>query len=185
MRLETTRLILRPFEQADCKAVYTYTNLQTVHCFLDMHFASLAEAEREVAERAKDTDYYFAICLKDTGAVIGEIFAHPEQTAPGDAPKDTFSPCWMLHPAHQGKGYAYEAARAYLDYLFTQKGARRVYAYTEEDNLACQALCKKLGLRQEGLFREFVSFTNAPDGTPVYENTLQFAILKWEWESRK
>lgn len=80
-----------------------------------------------------------------------------------------------------GKGYAYEAAHAFLDYLFKEKGARRIYAYTEDYNLSCQHLCEKLGMRREGLFKEFVSFVNNPDGTPLYENTYQYAILKKEW----
>ena len=42
-------------------------------------------------------------------------------------------------------------------------------------------LCEKLGMRREGLFREFVSFVNA-DGNPIYENTYPYAILKKEWE---
>ena len=33
-------------------------------------------------------------------------------------------------------------------------------------------------MNEEGLFREFVSFVNNPDGTPQYENTCQYAILK-------
>ena len=37
-------------------------------------------------------------------------------------------------------------------------------------------------MRQEGVFKEFISFINNPDGTPKYENTLQFAILKKEWD---
>jgi hypothetical protein len=28
---------------------------------------------------------------------------------------------------------------------------------------------------------EFVSFVNNPDGIPLYENTIQYAILKKEW----
>jgi len=94
---------------------------------------------------------------------------------------DTFSPCWMLNASYQGKGYAYEAAHAFFDYLFTQKGARRIYAYTEDYNLSSQHLCEKLGMRREGLFLEFISFVNNPDGTPHYENTMQSAILKKEW----
>ena len=90
----------------------------------------------------------------------------------------------MLHPAYQGKGYAFEAAQAFLDYLFRDKGARRIYAYVEDDNLASQRLCERLGMRREGLFLEFVSFVKQPDGTPLYENTLQYAILKREWERR-
>ena len=37
-------------------------------------------------------------------------------------------------------------------------------------------------MRREGVFLEFVSFVNHPDGTPKYENTVQYAILKKEWE---
>ena len=112
--LETSRLILRPFEERDYADVYEYTNRQTVHCFADMHFKSPEDARQEMLRRREDADFYFAICLKQTGRVIGEVFAHPEATAPGDAAADTFSPCWMLHPDCQGKGYAYEAVRAFF-----------------------------------------------------------------------
>ena len=39
-------------------------------------------------------------------------------------------------------------------------------------------------MRQEGLFREFVTFVNDADGNPIYENTIQWAILKREWEEK-
>lgn len=122
--------------------------------------------------------------LKDTGKVIGEIFAYPETGEPEkfeNLPKDTFSPCWMLNAEYQGKGYAYEAARAFFDYLFNDMGARRIYAYTDDYNVRSQHLCEKLGMRREGFFIEFVSFVNNPDGTPRYENTYLYAILKREW----
>ena len=66
-----------------------------------------------------------------------------------------------------------------------QKGARRIYAYTEDYNLASQHLCEKLGMRREGVFLEFISFVNNPDGTPRYENTVQYAILKKEWDRQQ
>ena len=61
----------------------------------------------------------------------------------------------MLNKEYQGKGYAYEAAYAFFDYLFKDKGARRIYAYTEDYNTSSQHLCEKLGMRREGLFLEF------------------------------
>ena len=76
----------------------------------------------------------------------------------------------------------YEAASLFFDYLFNVKHARRIYAYTEDDNIASQKLCEKLGMRQEGLFKEFVSFINDENGQPIYENTYQYAILKKEWK---
>lgn len=135
-------------------------------------------------KRSSETEYYFAITLKDSGKVIGEIDAYPEAGEPHadeTAVRDTFSPCWMLNADYQGRGYAFEAARTFFDYLFRQKDARRIYAYVEDDNRSSQLLCEKLGMRREGLFQEFVSFVNNPDGTPRYENTYQYAILRKEW----
>ena len=36
-------------------------------------------------------------------------------------------------------------------------------------------------MRREGLFLEYATFTSAPDGPPLYENTLQYAIRSREW----
>ena len=188
MMIETTRLILRPFREGDAEDVFEYLEKPTVNCFACMKVHSLEEARKAVMERAEDAEYTFAIVLKDLGKVIGEIDAHPESSQPDMAEnyvKDSFSPCWMLNPAYQGKGYAYEAAHAFFDYLFREKGARRIYAFTEDYNLPSQNLCRKLGMRQEGLFREFVSFVNDADGNPIYENTIQWAILKKEWEGEE
>ena len=40
-------------------------------------------------------------------------------------------------------------------------------------------------MRREGMFLEFISFVTNPDGTPRYENTVQYAILKKEWDRRR
>ena len=183
MIIETKRLILRPFQESDAMDVYEYLNEPAVHCFACMKLHSLEEARAEMRKRSKETEYSFAIVLKENGKVIGEIDAMPEATAPDEdqAPLDTFSPCWMLNKEYHGQGYAYEAAHAFFDYLFREKGARRIYAYTEDTNMSSQHLCERLGMRREGLFLEFVSFVNHPDGTPLYENTYQYAILRKEW----
>ena len=182
--ITTERLILRPFTEDDAADAFEYLNEPLVHCFACMKVNSLEEARKAVLERANDCEYYFAIVLRENGKVIGEIDAMPETTAPEQECADTFSPCWMLNPAYHGKGYAYEAAQAFFDYLFFEKGARRIYAYTEDDNLPSQKLCEKLGMRREGLFMEFVTFVNDAEGNPIYENTYQYAILKKEWERR-
>ena len=185
MSIVTDRLILRPFLETDAADVYEYLKEPSVNCFACMRLNSLEEARAEVKRHLGETEYHFATALKDSGKVKGEIEAYPEPGDPhgsGDSPRDTFSPCWMLNENYQGKGYAFEAARAFFDYLFSQKGARRIYAYTEDYNLASQRLCEKLGMRREGVFLEFISFVTQPDGSPRYENTVQYAILKKEWD---
>ena len=181
MKIETKRLILRPFRAGDEKDLYEYLHSPEINCFMDMKIESIKEAESEVKERMKNR-LYLAIELKETGKVIGEIFSHAEGTDPKEKTLDTYSPCWMLNASEKGKGYGYESTHAYIDYLFKNEGARRVYMYTEDYNIACQRLCEKLGARQEGLFKEFVSFVNDKDGNPIYENTYQYAILKKEWK---
>ena len=183
MILEAERLILRPFTENDAADAFEYLHEPMVHCFEDMRVNTLVDAKEAVRERAEDCEYYYAIVLKENGKVIGEIFAHPEGGEHPGGSNDTFSPCWMLNSAYHGKGYAYEAAKAYFDFLFSEKGARRLYAYTEDYNVASQKLCEKLGMRREGFYLEFISFVNDEQGNPIYENTYEYAILKKEWKN--
>lgn len=183
--IETERLILRPFIMEDASDVFEYLNEPLVNCFACMKLNTIEEAYKLIDERIKEKEFSFAIVLKDENKVIGEINAHPESTSPEqNSTLDTFSPCWMLNKKYHGFNYAYEAAYAFFDYLFKEKQARRIYAYTEDYNIPSQKLCKKLGMRQEGLFKEFVTFVNDDKGNPIYENTMQWAILKKEWLSK-
>ena len=98
MVIETNRLILRPFLEGDAADVYEYLKEPAVNCFASMKLHSLDEAREEMKKRLSETEYYFAITLKEGGKVIGEIDAYPEAGEPHageDAVRDTFSPCWM------------------------------------------------------------------------------------------
>ena len=183
MIIETDRLILRPFKEEDINDLFDYLKEPEVNCFMCMKLHNLEDAKLAINERINAKTPYFAIILKENHKLIGEIFAHPEQVNidQDEEDIDTYSPCWMLNKDYQKKGYAFEAAYVFFDYLFIKKNARRLYAYTEDYNIASQHLCEKLGMRKEGLFLEYVSFVNKKDGTPLYENTYQYAILKKEW----
>ena len=125
MIIKTKRLLLRPFTEQDAADVYEYLKAPAVHCFACMKLNSVQQAVEEMKHRAGETEYYFAITLKESGKVIGEIDAYPESGEPHadeNSARDTFSPCWMLNAEYQGKGYAFEAAHAFFDYLFQEKG---------------------------------------------------------------
>jgi len=193
-KIETKRLLLCPFRESDAADVLEYLSSPLPHCFAGLHLDTLEEARAEVLKRSEDTEYCFAIVLKETGKMIGEIEAEPSDYMPPMLrsrkmplpPTDTFTPSLILNAAYQGSGYAYEATYALFDYLFTRKSARRIYSYVDDYNACSRHLCEKLGMRHEGLFHSFVSFVNDADGNPVYENTLQYAVLKHEWvASRK
>ena len=191
--VETQRLLLRPFRESDAADVLEYLSGPLPHCFANLKLNTLDEARAEVVKRGEDTEYCFAIVLKETGRVIGEIDAQPTDYVPPvlssrktpPPPPDTFTPSIILNAAYHAGGYAYEAACAFYDYLFTRKGVRRIYVYVDDYNARSQHLCEKLGLRREGLLREFVSFVNDADGNPVFENTILYAVLKEEWTAKR
>lgn len=170
--IETERLVLRRFAQRDAADLFEYLHEPVSSCFLSLALTDIRDAEREVLERSTD-EKSIAVCLLTSGKLIGDLFAEPEG--------DTFSVGWNFNPGFGGKGYAHEAATALFTHLFAQRAARRLYAYVEDTNTSSQRLCERLGMRQEGVFKEFVSFRNDDDGAPVYENTMQYAILRREW----
>jgi len=170
--IETGRLVLRNFCRADAAGLFAYLREPEASCFLSLKLADMKEAETEAEKRSAD-DEHIAVCLKSTGQLIGDLFAVPET--------DTFSIGWNFNPAFGRQGYALEAARALFNHLFEERGARRLYAYVEDHNTSSQRLCERLGMRKEGLFVDFVSFKNDGAGYPIYENTLQYALLRREW----
>lgn len=36
-------------------------------------------------------------------------------------------------------------------------------------------------MRKAGVFKEFISFREDATGTPIYENTMLYALLRHEW----
>lgn len=178
--IETDRLVLRNFREGDAAALFEYLRAPAASCFLSLKLANLQEAEKETRDRGAGDDYV-AVCLKDTGQLVGDLFTLAEADAESDA--DTLSVGWNFNPGFAGKGYAFEAASALFRHLFTAGGIRRIYAYVEDHNVPSRRLCEKLGMRREGVFLDFVSFTKDDAGNPIYENTMQYAILRREWQA--
>lgn len=181
--LKTNRLILRNFTVTDAAGLLEYTANPRVNCFMDQQISTLEDAAAEVLKRSTD-DSHIAVCLKDSNELIGELFGMREDRdsdTDKDSNSDTYSIGWNFNGRYEGKGYASESANAFIEHLFKEQGIRRLYAYVEDDNFRSQKLCEKLGMRREGLFLEFISFVKNEDGTPKYENTYQYALLKKEW----
>lgn len=176
-QISTDRLLLRDFKESDVAGLLDFLKYPRVNCFVSDKLTTQSDALKYI-EKQKADEYSMAICLKATDEIIGYVYASKED-------EDTYSPAWHLNSKYEGKGYGYEAAQAYLDYLFFQLKARRVYAYVEEDNIRSRNLCERLGMRYEGCMVEFISFVDNPDCTPKYENTCIYAVLKREWNERK
>jgi ribosomal-protein-alanine N-acetyltransferase len=165
--LETERLVVRPFVMSDLDAkqrldlaVWGEVTLDEQRTFLqwaDLNHQALAKMyQPPYGDRA--------IVLKSTGEMIGSVGIAPawipwgvltstqDAVAATDPANALCSPemglFWAVHPDYQGKGYATEAARIVVDTMFKRR-LKRWVATTEYDNLASQAVMRKLGMTLE------------------------------------
>ena len=171
----TSRLFIRSFKEKDALPLLEYLSSPRVPCFQDKKLNSIAQAKEDVIKRASDASQ-FAVCLKESDRLIGHLFADNDE----EPDHNTWSVGWHFNQRYEGQGFATEAVSALFHYLFTAKEARRLYAYVEDYNQASQKLCERLQMRQEGCFKEFVSFVTA-SGERRYDNTCIYALLKKEW----
>ena len=177
ININTNRLILRNFQKKDAHGLFEYLANPRSSCFLDEKIDSIEQAVEHINQiNTCPEEANIVVCTKGNDLLIGNMFSQKEIP-------DTYSVGWHFNKNYEGKGYATEAATAYIDFLFTHKNARRIYAYVEENNIRSKKLCERLGMRQEGLLLDFISFTKDINGISIYENTFIYAILKKEWNT--
>jgi len=179
--IETERLILRSFNQADTIPFYQYRSDPEVARYQGWEIPySLEMAERLVAvmllmpAHEPGQFYQVAIELRSTGEMIGDC-AYKISAMDHLQAEIGFT----LAKRFQGKGYATEAVGRLVDYLFNDLKIHRIIADVDPANNASAKLLARLGFRHEGLFKESWFLR----GEWVDEDW--YAILRREWLSRR
>jgi ribosomal-protein-alanine N-acetyltransferase len=148
MTLETERLILRPFLLCDAQAIQRLLNdPQVSDGLLSVGYPfALPDAERWLTDRIANR---FAITLRASGELCGGIGIHTNAKHPrGEIG-------YWLGRAFWGKGYATEAARSLVRYGFEKLNLQRIAAMHFPRNTASQKVLKKIGMKREGLLRQY------------------------------
>jgi RimJ/RimL family protein N-acetyltransferase len=176
--LRTERLIVRAMTPADVGDVHAYQSHPDVCRYLPFEPRTLEEVTAKVAgfatalTLAADGDHWSLAVerAEQRGRVIGDVYFRLKSTA--DA---TGEIGWTLHPDFAGKGYMTEAAGAVLELAFSTLRLRRVVAVLDPRNEASNALCGRLGMRQEAHFVEDTWFKGEWGDTAIY------ALLERDW----
>lgn len=80
---------------------------------------------------------------------------------------------WFVLPEHQGRGVATEATRQLIAVLMKRHGPRSAVAFPSVDNLASNAICKKLGF----ILKENVQSEYPPgSGRQLHVNVWMLAL---------
>ena len=171
--LKTERLLIRRFMPADGPDLYEYLSDSKVVLYEPYGVFSREDCAVEVLRRALN-EAFLAVCLLDGGKMIGNLYFHKQDF-------DTWELGYVFNSAYQGKGYAYESARALLDHAFLQLGARRVIAMCNPQNERSWRLMEKLRMRREGHLMQNIYFKKDQKGNPIWLDTYEYAVLASEW----
>jgi aminoglycoside 6'-N-acetyltransferase len=177
LKLETPRLILRPFQDSDLEAFVAYRSDPEVARYQGWEAPySLEEGVRFIqkmksAQPATPGEWYkMAIERKADGQMIGDCAF---QLLASDARQAEIG--LTLARPYQGCGYGTEAVQRLLDYLFGELGLHRVRANTDVENIASVRALEHIGLRREGHFIENLWFKSR------WSSEYWYAMLEREW----
>lgn len=155
--LVTARLIVRRMSIEDAGFILTLLNEPSWLRFIgDRGVRTIDDAKNYIIQGpvAMYASLGFGLCTvesRDSACPVGICGLMKRDYL--DAPDIGFA----FLPAYWGKGYAYEAANAMLNFAKADLGLKRILATTRPENIASQKLLEKLGLRFERLMRH-------PDG---------------------
>lgn len=146
MELITPRLRIRDYRAEDLDDLYEiFSDPETMR---DCEPACSEAQVRDYLALFMDKSIAYAVELRETGKVIGHALF---KQLPGEE-DGIYEIGWIYNRAYWRQGYAYEAARALIDYGFETLRVHKVCAETLNP-VRSGGLARKLGMIEEGHFR--------------------------------
>ena len=161
--METERLWIDPIKESD-KEDY-FINISHDRKVLETFICRYAETME-----AFDFSSYpgrqdlFAIRLRKTGHLIGIILYFDEK-------EDSCEIGYGIGSGFWNQGYATEAVRRFLDYLFREKGMNTLYASFFTGNDASRRVMEKCGMHYSHFVENELTYLDVPRDLTYYKIT--------------
>jgi ribosomal-protein-alanine N-acetyltransferase len=121
--IETKRLILRPFVRTDLDDFFEYASVEGTGEMAGWHHHQDKQKSQEILDLFISEDKTFAVCLKETGKVIGSLgvekYGMEDKLTEFDGYRGR-EIGYVLSRDYWGQGLMTEAVRAVIDYLFNE-----------------------------------------------------------------
>lgn len=170
--IDTNRLELRVLIERDFEDVYEiYSDEATCQYLLHEPWSAnnkTSAFKEELSKNDFDSENGLNLAVVLDNKVIGVLSAWKTEM------KDTAEIGFSFNKNYSGKGYATEAAKALLDFLFADKNLHRITANCDARNTASAKLCQRIGMRKEAHFIK--DFWNKGEWT----DSFIFAVLSEE-----
>jgi RimJ/RimL family protein N-acetyltransferase len=170
---------LRPFAPEDFAAMHAMRSNTEVARYLYGEPLSADETrdlltkKMATASWTREGDWLtVAVVERQSGTTVGDLSLHWVSERDRTAEVG-----FIFDPRHQRRGFATEAARALVDWVFTSAGFHRVIGRTEARNTASARVLEKLGMRLEAhlVENEWVK--------GEWQSELVYAVLDREWNA--
>ena len=148
MRIETERLFLREMTMDDFDALYKVLADKEIM----QHYPYTFDKERVRAWIQRNMDRYekfgfglWAVCLKETGEMIGDCGLTLQNIEGEMLPEIGYH----IRADQQRKGYAREAATAVRDWAFANTDYPALYSYCKYTNVPSYKTAEAIGMHME------------------------------------
>ena len=173
MQIETKRLILRELNENDFAALHAIlSDPETMQ-----YYPAPFDEEKTRGWIARNQNNYdelgfglWAVVLRETDELIGDCGVTMQPIHGKIRPEIGYH----IHKDHQRRGYASEAAKACMDYVFEHTPFNIAYSYMKYTNAASYGVALKNGMR----------FIEEYDD-PVNVRTRVYAIPRAQWVQKK
>ncbi len=118
IRIETPRLILRPWEQSDLEDFYEYASVPGVGELAGWAHHESMENSRQILDMFIQEKKVLALVLKESGKVIGSLGIEPLNPDPVGENKQGREIGYVLSRDYWGRGLMPEAVGAVICYCF-------------------------------------------------------------------
>ena len=170
----TERITLRPIELKDNKEVFFYRSDAETNKYQGWTPKSIKEIDEFISKNPKEfniSETWFQLVILEnvSKTIIGDVGIHfidKEQCEIGIT----------LAKKHHSKGFAKEALKAVIDYLFNTLNKHRIITSIDPRNVNSLKLVEALELRKEAHFKKSLFFKGE------WVDDIIYATLKTEWK---
>jgi len=170
--IKTTRLHLRPIEPNDTIALYKYRSDSFTNKYQGWVPKTKDEVKKFIAKvspaiNIPGTWFQFIILLNDSNTVIGDIGIHFSDTDNSQVEIGC-----TLDKSFQGNGYATEALKQLIAFLFNDLNKDKIITSIDPRNIKSINLVEKTGFKKEALYEKSLLINGE------WVDDLIFAILR-------
>ncbi len=175
--ITTERLVLRPFTLADADDVAAMCGTGVLQRTVPLPYPYTKESavswiSTHEENRRSRTSYDFAVTDKETGKLYGAISLYMRvRNSP------TAEMGYWIGEQYWNRGFATEAARAMIEYAFSELWLHRVFSRHYGSNIASGRVMQKAGMKEEGVMRDHL-FVNGR-----YEDSVIYGIVSMDYDT--